>query len=237
MNTAAYRFEKRIRVEEVKFGAFLWPWEKPHLHRFHMKNGNEIWASKVFTNFRCEGFYPSPAFEKTDTVNYWDVKNPEAGCIVMAEVIYVEHVRTLEMVNGELGKLDIRRSGFAAFVFNGKSWQKWERPHDVQVYSNPETCELEIAVVGLQEKELVRVNGLDENHGLIAFWHVLDYCAGKRSLADIIALVEAEEHLCLCQERRVVYEQILPLARKLKGAVRSSTGAEIEKLVLGLIQK
>ncbi len=223
---AAERLENFINCQGAKENL----WGKILYHRFSIKDGYGYSIHKIFSNHRCRGFYASPELTG-DAVNHFDIKAPEPGFMVIAEINY-RKIR----VDDSLRKFTTHHLGCAAFFFDGKLWQRWLRPPDVQVYSGNEN-DLQIAITGPRDKELVRVSSLGHNHELVTFEHVLDYCAGKRSLADILALVEMEERLRLRKERQTVYAQLLPLARKLKGAVRSSTGAEIEKLVLGLIQK
>ena len=164
--------------------------------------------------------------------NCWRIENPESGCMVIVEIDHLEPVTYPVVAHRYI-------SGYAAFVFDRKvfhwkSWQSWKRPHDVRVYAGSITDGLEIAIIGLNDKELVRVNSRGLRHELITFEHMLDYCVGQRSLADILALVEMEERRRSQNERQMTYKELLALARSFKGAVRSKTAAKIEELLMKL---
>lgn len=170
--------------------------------------------------------------------NRWHIQNPEHGCLVIAEIDRLEPIPSLSVIVGAESKSRIYHSGYAAFVFDRKifrwkSWQKWKLPYDVRIYSDI-TDGLQIAITGLRDKELVRVNSRGYRHELISFEHALDYCAGKRTLADILALVEMEECRRNQNERQATYKELLALARSFKGAVRSPTAAKIEALLTKL---
>lgn len=232
METAAPRFENLI---DYRFMG-----QKLDRSRFCSINVDGVRIRQVFTNHRCHGFdvffSPENNPEIRGDVDCFDIWKPEYGCMVMAEIDSLEPM-TEPLVNTVGVKVITHHyvSGYAAFIFNGTSWQHWQRPHDVRVYSDAITDGLQIAIVGLRDKELVRVNSREHRHELIIFEHALDYCVGKRSLADILALVEMEERLRLYRERQMIYGRLLILTRKLKGAVRSKTAAEIEDLLMELV--
>lgn len=184
---------------------------------------------EVFTNYRCRVFQALPHdLGINRDMNFWIIGNPEPGCMVMAGIDHLEPTP---------GTVDLPThryvAGYAAFIFDGDAWQTWRWPHDIEVCSDF-TDGLKITINGLRDTKLVAVNSRGHRHELISFEHMLDYCAGKRSLADILTLVEMEERRRSQNERQRTYKELLALARKLKGAVRSKTAAQIEELLTSL---
>jgi len=221
--TPAPRFENLIKIES------------PRNVIFSPVNAEDVRIRKVFTNHRCDIFkvfphkFPEGETETSDYADYWSLINPGPGCLVMAEIDRLGPEIKMLFTPGRMVN-----TGYAAFIFDGKSWEHWRSPRDVEVYWDL-TDGLQVAIKGLRCTELVRVNSRGHRHELITFEHALDYCVGKRSLADILALVEAEERLRLYKEREVIYKNLLVLVRKFKGAVRSKTAAEIEDLLMELV--
>ena len=234
METTAPRFENLI---DYRFMG-----QKLDRSRFCSTNVDGVHILQVFTNYRCQDFdlYLSKSTEESNPeircdVNCFDIWKPEYGCMVMIEIGSFEPV-TEPLVNTVGVKVITHRyvPGYAAFIFNGTLWQHWQCPHDVRIYSDSITDGLQIAIVGLRDNELVRANSRGHRHELLSFEHALDYCAGIRSLADILALVEMEERLRSQNERQMTYKELLALARSFKGAVRSKTAAKIEELLMKL---
>ena len=224
MEKEAPRFENCIKVSVSAIGKDF---------RFDTTNPKDVRVRQVFTNYRCEFFQALPHDTGINSdVNFWLMVNPESGCMVIAEIDHFTPAP--EISDNVLWYSHVVNGGYAAFVFDGKSWQDWRCPHDVRVYAGSITDGLEIASGGLGGKELVRVNSRGLRHELITFEHVLDYCAGTLSLADILALVEMEERRRSQNERQMTYKELLVLARSFKGVVRSKTAAKIEELLMKL---
>lgn len=225
VEATAPRFENCIKVSISAAGNDF---------RFDPTNTKDVRVRQVFTNYRC-GFFQAPPHDLgiNRDVNFWLVANPESRCMVIAEIDHLTPAP--EIPDKKLWYSHIVNDGYAAFVFDGRSWQNWICPHDVQVYSGSITDGLKIAITGLNGRELVRASSRGHRHELITFEHMLDYCVGQRSLADILALVEMEERLRLYKEREMIYKKLLVLVRKFKGAVRSKTAAEIEDLLMELV--
>lgn len=222
---SAPRFENSIRIEYAGNSAEFIPKPKALIdtHIRRVFTGHEIHATMV------EGLW-----KNLNKFWYWYINNAELGSMVMAEVDYYEPYSMPPTPFSISAKRVI--SGYAAFTFDGKTWQPWRQPRDVNIHRDT-TDGLEIVITGLRGVKLVNVNSRGNRHELIAFEHALDYCAGKRSLVDILALVEMEERRRLYKERQMVYERLLVLARKLKGAVHSKTAAQIEELLMELAGK
>ena len=210
------QFEKFIKIKFVGGHWYFSPDKNMKVHN-------------VFTNGRCMGFYKSPNIDTGGEFRDWEVSHPEPGCMAFAKFNLYNHQKSLY------------QEAFVAFIYNrgflrGK-WKTWEPPHDVRVAFERGSADVEIAIMCSNSSvELVSIKSRGDSHKLLTLQHVLDYASGNLSLSDILGLVEAEERLRLHQERQAIYSRLLPLARKLKGAVRSSTGAEIEKLVMELLE-
>ena len=223
MQEAVLRFDNPIEIHSPKRTQGIW--------RLSQKNTEKVRIHDVFTDGRHKGFYKSQGLTGQNTVTHCDVLDPSPGCVVMANFDFIPQAYTT--LNRTV-KPGVYIQAHAAFVFTGKktfrkSWQALEIPHDIRVCHDYGTiCGLEIAIMASLGKKLVGVKSSGDGHELLTFGHVLDYCAGKRTLADILALVEMEERLRSQNERQMTYKELLALARSFKGAVRSKTAAKIE---------
>lgn len=221
------RFENWIKICRPRKGVFTFV---PSTGYVRIRN--------VITS---RGFGDLILYENSVCTNL-QIKNPNIGCTIMAEIdVYVTRIQdeprnVLPVDTSRVG------NGYAAFVFNGKTlnpwhqqWQPWCKPHDVEVDCSA-THGLLMLIVGSNGKIFAHVSSRDKRE-FLGFEHMLDYCTGKRSLGDILALVEMEKRSRLCGERELIYRRLLSLIRRFKGANpgRSRAADEMEKLAMELL--